>query len=66
MHVLLFSLWCEHPLHFLILSLEFIRFTYNIFLLWQDVTNLRRDINLTKHVMQADYESKLQEKSLEL
>lgn len=33
---------------------------------FQDVTNLRRDINLTKHVMQADYESKLQEKSLEL
>nr|XP_022308946.1 uncharacterized protein C10orf67, mitochondrial-like isoform X3 [Crassostrea virginica] len=35
-------------------------------ILLQDVTNLRRDINLTKHVMQADYESKLQEKSLEL
>ncbi|XP_062569975.1 uncharacterized protein C10orf67, mitochondrial-like isoform X5 [Saccostrea cucullata] len=35
-------------------------------ILLQDVTNLRRDINLTKHVMQADYEKKLQEKSLEL
>ena len=32
----------------------------------QDVTNLRRDINLTKHVMQADYENKLQEKAMEL
>lgn len=37
-----------------------------IFSSFQDVTNLRRDINLTKHVMQADYESKLQEKSMEL
>ncbi|KAK3108449.1 hypothetical protein FSP39_008186 [Pinctada imbricata] len=34
--------------------------------LLQDVTNLRRDINLTKHVMQADYENKLQEKAMEL
>ncbi|XP_035827039.1 uncharacterized protein C10orf67, mitochondrial isoform X2 [Aplysia californica] len=35
-------------------------------ILLQDVANLRRDINFTKHVMQADHDSKLQEKSLEL
>ncbi|XP_021352451.1 protein enabled homolog [Mizuhopecten yessoensis] len=35
-------------------------------ILLQDVTNLRRDINFAKHVMQADYEKKLQEKALEL
>ncbi|KAL4222964.1 hypothetical protein ACF0H5_019005 [Mactra antiquata] len=35
-------------------------------ILLQDVATLKRDINFTKHVMQADYESKLQEKSLEL
>ncbi|XP_076464136.1 uncharacterized protein LOC143296192 isoform X3 [Babylonia areolata] len=35
-------------------------------ILLQDVANLRRDINFTKHVMQADHESKLQGKSLEL
>ncbi|XP_046580568.1 uncharacterized protein C10orf67, mitochondrial-like isoform X2 [Haliotis rubra] len=34
--------------------------------LLQDVAALRRDINFTKHVMQADYESKLKEKSLDL
>ncbi|KAL3831867.1 hypothetical protein ACJMK2_023564 [Sinanodonta woodiana] len=34
--------------------------------LLQDVAILRRDINFTKHVMQADYEVKLKEKSLEL
>ncbi|XP_069110689.1 uncharacterized protein C10orf67, mitochondrial-like isoform X2 [Argopecten irradians] len=35
-------------------------------ILLQDVTNLRRDINFAKHVMQADYEKKLQEKAIEL
>ncbi|RUS72495.1 hypothetical protein EGW08_019749, partial [Elysia chlorotica] len=35
-------------------------------ILLQDVANLRRDINFTKHVMRADHESKLKEKSLEL
>ncbi|KAJ8314138.1 hypothetical protein KUTeg_008699 [Tegillarca granosa] len=35
-------------------------------ILLQDVKNLRRDINFTKHVMQADYESKVQEKSTDL
>ncbi|XP_033761819.1 uncharacterized protein C10orf67, mitochondrial-like isoform X2 [Pecten maximus] len=35
-------------------------------ILLQDVTNLRRDINFAKHVMQADYEKKLQEKAMEL
>ncbi|XP_067649451.1 uncharacterized protein C10orf67, mitochondrial-like isoform X2 [Haliotis asinina] len=35
-------------------------------ILLQDVAALRRDINFTKHVMQADYESKLKEKSLDL
>ncbi|KAL8615739.1 hypothetical protein ACOMHN_007492 [Nucella lapillus] len=35
-------------------------------ILLQDVAKLRRDINFTKHVMQADHESKLQNKSLEL
>ncbi|KAK7483245.1 hypothetical protein BaRGS_00025538 [Batillaria attramentaria] len=35
-------------------------------ILLQDVATLRRDINFTKHVMQADHESKLQQKSLEL
>ncbi|KAK6166394.1 hypothetical protein SNE40_023098 [Patella caerulea] len=35
-------------------------------ILLQDVETLRKDINVTKHVMQADYESKLQEKSLDL
>ncbi|XP_059175355.1 uncharacterized protein C10orf67, mitochondrial-like [Physella acuta] len=34
--------------------------------LLQDASNLRRDINFSKHVIQADHESKLQEKSLEL
>ncbi|XP_041366262.1 cingulin-like isoform X2 [Gigantopelta aegis] len=34
--------------------------------LLQDVSTIRRDINLNKHVMQADYEVKLQNKSLEL
>ncbi|KAK7011700.1 golgin subfamily A member 6-like protein 6 [Biomphalaria glabrata] len=31
-----------------------------------DSASLRRDINLTKHVMEAEHESKIQEKSLEL
>ncbi|XP_052801106.1 uncharacterized protein C10orf67, mitochondrial-like [Mya arenaria] len=35
-------------------------------ILLRDVDELKRDINLTKHVMQADYESKLRERSLEL
>ncbi|XP_053373303.1 uncharacterized protein C10orf67, mitochondrial-like isoform X6 [Mercenaria mercenaria] len=35
-------------------------------ILLQDVATLKRDINFAKHVMQADYESKLQQKSLEL
>ncbi|ESP01193.1 hypothetical protein LOTGIDRAFT_172717 [Lottia gigantea] len=35
-------------------------------ILLQDVETLRKDINVTKHVMQADYEAKLQEKSLDL
>ncbi|XP_025096569.1 uncharacterized protein C10orf67, mitochondrial-like isoform X2 [Pomacea canaliculata] len=35
-------------------------------ILLQDVSSLRRDITFTKHVMQANHESKLQEKSLEL
>ncbi|KAH9520199.1 hypothetical protein Btru_060252 [Bulinus truncatus] len=34
--------------------------------LLKDSANLHRDISLTKHVMQADHESKIQEKSLEL
>ncbi|XP_071959250.1 uncharacterized protein [Antedon mediterranea] len=32
----------------------------------EDAGSLKRDLNLTKHVMQADYESRLQEKTLEL
>ncbi|KAK7109457.1 uncharacterized protein C10orf67, mitochondrial-like isoform X2 [Littorina saxatilis] len=35
-------------------------------ILLQEVAKLGRDINFTKHAMQADYESKLQSKSLEL
>ncbi|XP_052248307.1 uncharacterized protein C10orf67, mitochondrial-like isoform X5 [Dreissena polymorpha] len=35
-------------------------------ILLKDVDELKRDINLAKHVMKADYESKLREKSVEL
>ena len=47
---------CFFLIHFILRSI------YSL----QDVANLRRDINFTKHVMRADHESKLKEKSLEL
>ncbi len=38
----------------------------NVFVLFKDAAAMQRDINFARHVMQAEFEQKLQQKSIDL